>query len=226
MTKNLKIISKRNKFTARFNYIIFPFTSAELMLNLNQMNLGYQLLPPPKTPNIPIGIKADWNGPIAKKGTAIIDIDSLVQVLGSESPSPEEASDVYSEVEEIIENTLAKNFDSHIRFCELVSTYTIQVKNSPLSTIRKIKPENDLYGKISKIVDEDVVSFAIHFSSTTEIEDDHWFDLKIQPVITKSDSTFDVMVVYRDKNKTKVDKFARNVEDIIQKTFNELEKSH
>lgn len=43
------------------------------------------------------------------------------------------------------------------------------------------------------------------------------FDLKIQPVITKSDTSFEVMSVYRDKNKTKVEKFSRNVEDIIQK---------
>ncbi len=224
MNENLKIISKRNKLTARYNYIIFPFTSAELMLNLNQMNLGYQLLPPPRSPNMPIGTKADWNGPIAKKGNAVIDIDSLPQVLGVESPSPEEASDIFDEVQEIIKNTLVKDLDSHTRFYELVSNYSIQLKNSPITTIRKIKPENDLYGRIGTILGEEIASFGMHFSSTTEIESTHWFDLKIQPLVTKMDSVLEFMIVYRDNDKTKIDKFAKNIEDYISKTLIELEK--
>jgi len=225
LAENLKIISKRNRVTARFNYILFPFTSGELMLSINQMNLGFQLLPPPKSLNIPIGVKADWNGPIAKKGNVVIDIDSLPQVLGTDSPSPEDAFSVYLEVEEIVKNTLAKDIDSHTRFYEMISNYTFQTENSPIASIRKIRPENNLYDKIGKIVDEDIVSFAMHVSSSTEIEDSHWFDFKIQPVSSRSHTTFDVMAVYRDTDKTKVDKYSRNVENYIHKIFSEIENS-
>ncbi len=225
MTEDFKIISKRNSFTARFNYVLFPFTSAELMFSLNQMNLGYQLLPPPPRGNIPIGVKADWGGPIAKKGNTVITVDSLPQILGVEGSSPEEVSDVYSEMEEIVKNTLAKDLDSHLFFYELVLNYSVQSKKSPISLIRKIKPENNLYTKIGTIFGEEIASFSLHLSSTTEIEDSHWFDLRIQPVTTKSNTTFDIVAVYRDKDKSKVDKFTKNVEDYLEKIILELDKS-
>jgi len=224
MSQDFKITSKRNKLSVRYQYIIFPFSTGELLKNLARTNFGYVLAPPPKAVNPPIGATLDWSGIVAKKGNISLYFDSLSQILGVEGATSDECINVFSEVLDIIKTT-EPEIDNHAFFYELISNYTIETGKSPLQTMGKIKPEGKIYDTISEMFQIPIATYSLHlFSLGEKIESTSWFDFKIQPVTTKSAKVYDVMVVYRDKEKSKVDKFFTNLEENVRKTFVEIEK--
>ena len=226
MSQDFKITSRRNKITVRYQYVIFPFGTEELLNNLARTNSGYVLAPPPKTPvGRPMGATLDWSGTIGKKGNVLLSFDSISQIIGVDGTQIEECVNVFSEVLDIIKTTMEPEFDNHAIFYESVSNFSIETGNNPLQVIGKIKPEGKTYDVLSKIFQESIATYSLHlFSPDKKIESTDWFDFKIQPVTLKSEKVYDVMVVNRNKDKSNVDKFLSNLEESIRNVFVEIEK--
>ncbi len=218
MSHNFKITLKRNKLTARHQYIIFPFTTGEYLSALSKTNLDYVLSPPPKTPLAPIGSVLDWSGTVGKKGNVSLVFDSLVQNIGVDGSDPIESLNVFSEILDIIKTSLEPKNDKFVNFYELISNYSVETGQSPLEKLAEINPEGGLYDKIQGIIQEPVSSYSLHVcSSGKKIESTDWFDIKIQPKPRNAEKTFDIMAIYRSKEKSKVDSFVTNIEEYFQK---------
>ena len=225
MPQEFKIITKRNRLTVRFNYVIFPIVTGEIQNALAETSTGYALIPPPKTSPTPVGTSLDWNGPIARKENVIIDFDSLTQVIGVDGKDATESLNVFSEVLDIIKASIDSTIDDHAHFYELISNYSIETGEDPLERLEKIKLGGELYGKIKEIIQEPVSTYNFHICSPEKrIQSTDWFDINIRPATRRSTKAFDVMTVYRSKDKSKVDKFTNNYDDYIRKIFDELNK--
>lgn len=135
MPQSFKISGKRNKLSARYQYIIFPFSTGEYLSALAKSNRGYVLAPPPKGPQPPIGTSIDWAGTIGKKGNILLDFDSLTQLIGVEGSDPVESVNVFSELLEIIKTSVEPKIDDFLNFYELVSSYTVETGENPLEKL-------------------------------------------------------------------------------------------
>ena len=216
---NFKIIAKRYRYSIRFQYIIFPFTSSELMNALARTNLGYILSPPPKA-GIPIGISLEAGGLIGKKGNTSIFFDSSLQVLAVEGLDYMETINVFSEIIDIIKSTLVPDSDKKVIFYEIISNHNVEIGQSSMKILGKQRFEGGLNESISKILGEEVSNYSIHMCSTSEkIDDPNWFDIQIQPFNRRPDVAFDVITVYRKSEKDMVDKFGKTLEDNLKKIF-------
>lgn len=223
MSQEFKITTKRNKLTVRYKYIIFPFVTGELQNALAKTKMDYILIPPPKTPPTPIGASLDWTGIIGKKGNVAIQFDSVTQVIGVEGNEPAESVNVFLEILDIIKASLEPTIDDNAIFYELSAQYSIETGESPLESLGKIKPEGKLHENIEKIIQEPVSNYDFHiYASDKKIQSTDWLDIQIQPATRGSEKTFIVLVVYRNKDKSKVEKFVSNHEDYLRKIFNEL----
>lgn len=225
MIQEFKITSKRNKLTARFGYIIFPFGTGELINSIARTNLGYVLAPPPKLPPPPLGGSFDWSGVVGKKGNVVIEFDSVSQVIGVDGRDISELINVFSEVLDIVKVSIEPGLENQAIFYELVSNYSVETGENPLERLGKIKPEGGLNEKINNIIQEPVLTYNFHiYGEDKKIQSTEWFDINIQPITLKSTKTFDVMTVYRSKDRSKVEKFVSNYEDYLRKIFDELNK--
>lgn len=223
MSQDFKITLKRTKLSARYRYIIFPFTSGEFQNALARTNLDYIIAPPPQVPPPPLGAILDWAGSVAKKGNIMLEFDSLPQIIRTQGSDPIETVNVFSEVLDIVITSLEPTIDEYAHFYEFISNYSIEIGKNPLEILGKIKPEGGLNEKIKDIIQEPVSAFSFHVCSPSEkIENSNWFDLNIRPTTRRSDKTFDVVTVYRNKDKSKVEKFVSNYDDNIRRVFNEL----
>jgi len=222
--QEFKITAKRNKLSVRYGYIIFPFFTGELLETLTKTKMDYVVSPPPKTPPVPMGQSIDWSGRVAKKGNVFLDFDSISQLIGVEGNEPIESVNVFFEVLDIVKASLEPKLDDHAQFYELISSYSIETGESPLERLGKIN-QSGLCEKVKEIIKEPVSTYGFHIcTSTKKIEDADWFDIHIQPTTRRWNTTFDVMTVYRSKDKSKVDKFTKNYDDYIRKIFDELNK--
>jgi len=89
----------------------------------------------------------------------------------------------------------------------------------------KIRPENNLNEKIKDIIQEPVSMYDFHiYGSDYKIQSSDWFDINIRPTTKKSEKVFDIMTVYRSKDKSKIDKFVSNYDDTLRKIFDELNR--
>lgn len=225
MTQEFKIISKRNKLSVRYRFVIFPFYTGEFLNALSRTNMGYTLAPPPKTPPTPVGATLDWSGLVAKKGNVMLEFDSLTQIIGTEGSDTTEPMNVFSEVLDIVKASIEPTMDDYAHFYEFISNYSIDIGTAPLEMLGKIKPEGGLYDRLKDIIQEPVSTYSLHVhSSDKKVESSDWFDMNIQPVTQKWNKTVDVMTIYRNKYKAKVEKFVSNYDDNLKKIFDELIK--
>lgn len=224
MDQEFKITTKRNKLTVRYRYIIFPFFAGDFLGSLVKMNMGYVVAPPPKTPPVPLGQTLDWAGIVAKKGNILLEFDSSAQIIGTEGSDPIESVNVFSEVIDIVKTTLAPDIDKYAHFYELISNYSIETDEKPLELLGKID-FSGLNKKITEIIQEPVSTYGYHFcSSNKDIENTDWFDVNIQPTTRRWGKTFDVLTVYRSKDKSKLDTFTTKYDEYIKQIFGELNK--
>lgn len=220
---NFKFTTKRFRISFRLQYIIFPFTAVELMSTIAKSNLGYVLAPPPKG-NAPIGISADWAGIIAKKGTTLIDFDSVTQLIGVDGADSTECTNVISELLDIIHAWLEPELDEKIQFYELIASHSIQTGKNPLESLRNQKFQNEIESSISQIMGYEYSNFSIHLSSPlNKIDDPTWHDIRIQPQSRRPDKEYDVLTVYRKLKLEQVVKFTNSLEENIAATFKKLE---
>lgn len=225
MTQEFRIISKRNKLSVRYRFVLFPFYTGELLNALSRSNMGYTLAPPPKTPPTPVGATLDWSGLVAKKGNVMLEFDSISQVIATEGNDTTESMNVFSEVLDIVKASIEPTMDDYAHFYELISNYSIDIGKEPLEMLGKLNPEGGLYDKLKDILQEPVSTYSLHiYSSDKKVESPDWFDMNIQPVTRKWNKSVDVMTVCRNKDKAKVEKFVSNYDDNLKKIFDELIK--
>lgn len=221
-----KLIPITNRFSIKYDYILFPLSSGDLIDSLVRSNRGYILLPPPRMPRPPIGARLDAAGTLARKGNAVIDFDSAPQILGVESPIPREAIEVLTETEELLKLNTNFTAEDHYRFYECISNYSAQTGKNPLNIFNKIKPEGELFSSIKNIINEPIATFGLHMCMPSEtIEQNNWFDIKIQPDVNKSSTMYDILMIYRNKDRTKVANFLANAEKYIAEIITALEQN-
>lgn len=71
-------------------------------------------------------------------------------------------------------------------------------EKNPLTVFDKIKPEGNILESIKSIIDNPVTIFGLYLClPATTIEQNDWFDIKIQPDVNKSSSAYDVTMIFR-----------------------------
>lgn len=218
---NLKDASIR--FSIRFNYVLFPFDTGELISILTKYGYAPAAPPPPLAPSR--GIRFAMTGTIARKGGMTIDINDDRGILAATAPSSTLAISGLNEVLQLIRTNLNVDLEKQASFYELIGHGAFETDKNPLETIGKITKGNKVIEKLSEVLGEDVSLWTLKLASRGHVPNQvEWFDLTIEPDLMRS-STYNVSAVFRSQDKSRVQKFTEEFTSNIPNLIDAIEIS-
>lgn len=201
------------------NFIIFPVDIIELMNLLGES--GYVI---PQKPQTPVGAKLEMSGIVAKWGNVSIDFDSGKQLLGCRGNSISEVLNSFMD----IHNKVAKEFSLDLKamahYYESISIYRAKTGHNPIETINKTG-RNDIYEEVGSILKMRVSPYSLHLCTPEKsVNSLNWLDMSIKPLSYKSDSTYEIVTVIRNKEASPVMEFVSRLEFYISEILSRLER--
>jgi len=205
------------RFSIRMFYVLPPIDTVELIDLL--IKAGYTRTAPP-TPGRQRGVQFTFTGPIARKGDIIIDVNDERGILGVASPLPASTIHGFNEVLQLIKTTLKVDPESMAEFYELIGQCEVESQISPITKFGQISEKIKLMEEFSKVTGKDTSFFSLRLVPKGEIPNQaEWFDITIEPHLVHATSTYNISVVYRSQDKSKVRKFTEeflsNVTEIL-----------
>lgn len=210
------------RFSIRFSYLLFPFDIVELVERLAKA--GYQItIPrPPKIPGKNVRLGA--TGKIAQKGDVEIDINDDRGILGAASSSPASSIEGLNEVLQLINTNLNVDLYEVAAFYELIGHFDIESDQNPLEKIEQISQKGTHIKQFNDILNEDVSDYTLRLVPRGRIPNQtEWFDITIQPNVIKPFSSYTVTVVYRSKDRSRVEEFIRDLLQNMNRIINVIE---
>lgn len=186
--------------------LFHPFVHPDFPDSLQKRNFSLQQLPPVKP-----GPRLYIDGYIAQKDGCGIETNNEKKLLAVESID-EKFLDIMKELIKISEEDSYLNLKSDLDYIEFSGNFVIIANNNPLDTVQKFKPP--IFNKISKIFDQEIAQFELRIvPNDLKPNSRNWFDIQIQPRLTKSDKEFYVSVIYRSENLENVLRFSNKIND-------------
>jgi len=180
---------------------------------------GY--MPLAKLSSKPFKGKIGVAGPIAKKSSIIVDINTEKGIIGLLSPDISMVLEEFNEIEKVIEEDLMINLRPY--FYEVLVEIEIFSEDDPLRIFKNISRNIELIRKISDILNHDSQVFGIRICSANSVPDSpNWFDIEIIPAIEKPSKAYHVYIVFRNTDKNKIYDFCSNLEYKVKELISTL----
>jgi len=176
-------------------------------------SLGYTLMGrvPPKSFKVSVG----GSGPIASKGSVVVDINSDRMVIGVSSPEPEECINEFVEIEKVITSNIEALRETY--FYELLAEIEVKSNAKPLEFLKKISSRNVIVEELSEALGEPLFVFGYRLAKEdTSPEESEWVDIEIMPSLARPHSSLYVAIIYRSKELERVLEKGRNVEGLAR----------
>jgi hypothetical protein len=221
--ENILLYPQETRITIKLNFVLFPIETQDIMLFLGYYGFLRTKLPP--KPNLPVDTKLEMIGLIASKDDVSIELNPDTQTLSARGPIFYNVSKIFQEVIAIIEKHIYYDFEKNSFYIESISSNRIKTGNSPLSNIQKLG-KLSIYNKFSKIIGQPAAPFSVHICSPEKtVNSKNWYDITIRPVPHQSESTYDIVTVFRNYEKSKVLKFVDNLEYICKNLIHIIEEN-
>jgi len=214
---NLRI--NRFRFSTRLNYLIFPIDGRTLAEALERAGFTVpKILPAP--PRARIG----FSGEMGRKGDLVLDGNSETQVLGVTAKSYESAMNGFAELKEAVSTCSGVDLDQEGRFYEIIVEFEINSAKSPLGSVEQVFRENQLLKNAGSILGEDVSLFTVRLVSKGKVPNqEEWLDVTLEPDILMPTKKYLVSVIFRSKDKSKVQAFGSDVDQKLVKLIGAIE---
>jgi len=201
-----------------FKTILYPLTFLELADSLEKK--GYELsptLPFPRPPGRMTGA-----GEVARKGKTAVQVDSSAQVLTVVDISITSAQNCFNEIVKMLKDDYNVNIDNLAQFYSFSAAYKFYTKKHAFKTlVGALKVP--IIEKLKTIMNEEICPFELRFGGANQVvNSENWFDISIRPNYERDDSYL-VHVVFRNKDKTKTQKFIESFEERVTKIITLIE---
>jgi hypothetical protein len=194
------------RFSVRFDYVLFPFDIVELIDDLAKAGYSPMVPPPPKM--IGQNVRLSAKGKIAQKGDIEIEVNDERGVIAATSSVPISAMQSLNEIIKLIKDKLGADLIEKAAFYELMGNLDIKTGRNATEMIERISEKNKCLEEMSKILNQDVSNYTLRLVPKGQLPSQaEWLDITIEPNIIKPDKAYRVLMVYRSKDKSKVEKF-------------------
>lgn len=201
------------RFASRLNFVVFPVDPADLSAQLaaaGYQTSGQQQPVPPVTSRLRLRIGVV--GEIARKDNLTIDMDPDKQILGASGNDILKVTSAYDEVHRIIEEKMGLPLSKFASFYEAIGNFEVVTGNNPLMKIAGASTMQEMAKSIGAVLGTDVSPFTVRVSSRGAVPNQtEWFEITMEPLIPKSDTTYFVSVVFRSAERDKVVSIAKSV---------------
>ena len=207
------------KLSAKYNFVIFPIGFANLQKLLTTNNYKATVLPEGSPP-----LSTVIAGEIATKEKLTVDCQTDKQVLGVRANNTELLIPSFNEIEKIMSVELGDAMSNNIQFYEIIAQFVIKTDKNPLEVFANNKKKLELCEKVTEIMGEDVSPFGFRFSPTKRsLQNADWFDFKLEPLVSRANTTYYGNLVFRSKHREKVIEMTKNMKSHFISLLKELE---
>lgn len=197
----------RFSFSVRLKSVIFPFSIEELIPGLE--NLGYHILPEIESVLIPgvrpAGSRLRVNGGIAQKDEPALQVRTNMErgILSVDGKAIDAVIEDYSKLEKWIDDELVLQLRDDAVFYEIILEGTLNVgrERNPIETSKRLYSDSVHLSKFGGILEREVASFGIRLvEQDRQPTGEVWLDVRIDPSVLRSTSSYHVNVVSRGPN--------------------------
>ena len=221
----------RAHLSFRLRSLFFPFDIPSLEPWITAE--GYQLQGPltrGQRPGVPSGLRLTISGPIAEHpetGCTLM-LNSERSFVTIEGPNIDQVLFDFSSLETWLDELHIVDLATEIRFFEFILDGNLYVgsERNPTETIAGAWSSSPLVSTLSEQLTRHLTNFGIRLvdkgKSTGE---DEWFEVRIEPSVTRPTTTFFVNMVFRHPSKTLVEETARTATGLLDRVIAEMERS-
>ena len=185
-------------------------------------SLGYAIVAPlpPKRFRVSIG----GSGPIASKGSVVVDVNSDTMVVGVSAPSPEECVREFIAVERAIRSRIEALRETH--FYELLAEIEARIGTDPTELMERALRGSPIVEELSRALGEPLTVFGIRLARAgASPEDSEWIDIEVVPSLARPRTSLSVAIVYRSRDRERVLDVGRSVLRLVEDALQRLAAS-
>jgi len=219
-----KVLDLQNmnvRLSIRFNFVLFPFDVSELLEHLGQSGYFPTVPLPPKF----VGqVRLNYKGKIAQKGAIEVEINDDRGVIAVASTVPGLTIQGFNEVLQIVKDKLGVDLMGQADFYEMMASFEVKTGKNALETMVRFNEKNGGFAEIGKIIGQEVSGFTLRIVRKDAVpSSSEWMDMTIEPNIIKSSTSYKVLLVFRSKEKSKVDGFIQSFGENLSRIFETIE---
>jgi hypothetical protein len=213
------------RFASRLNFVVFPVDPADLSAQLAAVGYQTSVQQQPVSPVIPrLRLRIGAVGEIARKDNLAIDMDPDKQILGASGNDISKVVSAYDEVHRMIEEKMGFPLSKFASFYEAIGNFEVVTGNNPLAKIAEAATMREMAKSIGAVLGFDVSPFTVRVSSRGAVPNQtEWFEITVEPLIPKSDTTYFVSVVFRSVGRDKVLSIANSVAEKVRDVIATIE---
>lgn len=216
--RNKKYASVR--ITVSLTPVIFPFDFADLAQTLK--NKGYSVTV--ELPPAGIGGRVGGAGTIAKRGDVSIIADSERRFIGVDGKSPMDVVSSFEELTQILKDELWVDVQAQSAYYEFVTRLKVLAHGNAVLAAGKFFQNLKGVQSLASIIGESASLFTIRLIPTGKLPGDkEWFDIRIEPDVSRPENAFIVEIVYRKADYNRVKGFVDTIDQKIDAILDEVE---
>lgn len=225
--KDGQVKIERFHFSVRLKAIFFPLDLGDLIPIFKEIGFSVRQELIGKIPDAPIGAKIVAGGNIAEKLidrlTFRMDPDrGIITIVGQEVNI---VIDNFSNFEKHVKDKLNLSLEKDALFYEFVGEGSANTGSDPTKVVAKLYEESKLLPKISEIVGFPAANFGIRIVEQKQyVNETKWFEYKIEPLIIKPNTSYQISVVYRHPERAEVEQAAISLKKTIEKLISAMEQ--
>ncbi len=218
----METIEKKIRLAAKYDFIYSPFDFNTLRDSL--MSLDYIVVTPPSIQNTGQQMDLMPTGDIAKKDDLIVDVSSEKQVIGVRAADEIKVLEEFNKIEEKLLITIGEDLSKKAKFYEIIHDEILRTGKNPTSTFQNISNNNGFVKNMESLL-KTPLSFASVklIPANVSVESTDWFNLVLEPVLSKANSQYHFGLIYRNKDKSSVENELRNLNEKMRSIFDNLE---
>lgn len=202
------------RVSASLDHIILPFDFRDFAACIEALDYQLPRALPPEPSVGPPSMTMSAAGPVAQKGEFIVDINHEKQFVGVSGGDP---PSLCVELDEIIAEMESKGFVSRekIRYHEFQGRYRA-LTHKGLDSMKRLGKDSAIVRKGGKALGRDVGLFSVRLvGEESEADSPDYFEVFVEPTITKPEHELGVSTVYRTKDIKAFQEFVSLIEKRI-----------
>lgn len=216
---------ERFSFAVRLESLFFPLEYGAVTDILKEQR-GFNIEPSPRLPELPPGARLEVGGKIASRDDLKFRMHPERGVVGVDGKKIDDVLDEFQEVAHLFKEKLDVDLDDRARFYEFTCELFVVSSKETKKTLAELFSGFEHMKRFREIIGHDTVNYGIRLvPARTDPDSAHWFDYKIEPMVTNPNRTYYVYVVYRDKKdkKNAVMEAAKRLEETTKSLVKAME---
>ncbi len=198
--------------------LFHPFVHPDLVISLKEKKYSLQQIPP-----IPPGPRAYIDGYIAMKNECLVETNNEKKLLAVDGVDNEKTIQVMKDIISMSQKDFNVNLDTDLDFIELTAHCIIATDKNPLEAFNKFK--SCTFDRFTELLGSEATLFGVRLTpNNSPPSSKYWYDIQIQPRLTKSDKEYYVSIIYRAEDVEKVIDFCQKINSKIESIITLIEE--